>query len=369
MRFLAVILLTTTAHAADGVYQLRTDLGNGLTGYGVCACVGATPERFTFLTCAHLVDGGKVSVVVSEREFSTVTATATVLATDEAADLALIAVARRVGGVSLPVWELAAPAAGAAQQWTRELIPVNSQIAPLDNGFVEPTLTTLIEAEEGDSGAPIVQNGKIVGIVFGRPGGKAQYRCGPQGCFWEPGLMIRSPIQPVQIPMATPQYSPQPYVRQRGTTYATPGDYASQWHGRVVISTNPQATTPIPPQSVASQPSPGCSCREQFAAIERRLCAVEAQPLQGAQGERGETGLQGPPPSDEQVAAAVAAYMRLHPVGNSETDLQQIRRDIDSLMNAKHRVVVVKDGKVVQAREYGITDDVIISPSMFTVEK
>jgi hypothetical protein len=138
-------------------------------GEGAQAATGFVVDGDRVVTVAHAVDGGQVRVRGSDG----VARAAGVVRRDDALDLAVLAVsgvsrARSfvAGGTRVLVRRAGAPLAVPAVLRRR----IDARVRRGDGRLVgrRPALELTADIRAGDSGAPLVQDGRVMGIVFAR---------------------------------------------------------------------------------------------------------------------------------------------------------------------------------------------------------
>jgi S1-C subfamily serine protease len=158
----AVLAASAIAHGTGG--GARSGPGVVVVGEGAQVATGYVAAPGRVVTVAHAVPAGGVTV----RDADGIARRATLIRRDEALDLALLS----VPGLPPPGMPAAASGVRVPRGWlAAEVVRRADATVRAGDGRAiarRPVLELRADVRAGDSGAPVVDDGRVVGVVFAR---------------------------------------------------------------------------------------------------------------------------------------------------------------------------------------------------------
>lgn len=299
-----------------------------VTGWGTCVCIAVKHGRRYFLTSGHnITDGGFYICLDGWVE-------ARVECHTETPDLALVSVQDSGQGsvYSLYSWQAnkgtEVTFVGYPKYSPRSAVVRKGSILGYANPYY---VDAAIRVEHGDSGGPLLVNGSVAGVVFGRSKSNGS------------------------IAMAVDSETCLAWLRSRGFDF---GNHEQDGPSRP--DTPPGGTPPATPDN------PEAFLKLQAQISELRVL-IESGAIRGPQGPPGKDGRngvdgkQGQPGKDgrdgvDGVTPDLTAV---------ELRLSKLESELTTMKNWKRRMLLVEDGNVIDDESYGINEPIVLDVKRF----
>ncbi len=341
-----ILFACSIAHAGLNVLQSVVERnGQSVTSQGMACAFHVEDGTAYWATSAHVLKGSHSPAVGIYQRDEWVPAT--VVSVDWPIDVAIVSTPSPDSPNLYQVYQGELPDGAEVQ--------IVHQDYTATVGHVVANGQLIGEVSPGDSGGPILYQGQLAGIIiestevchrvvattriFQRSSSTYQQWGGncPGGVCpqpMQPGLLIQPPVVPI---VTTPVIPGRP--RRPATNYVP---------AVLIPAIQAQPQQPQQPQLPASGDQVDARLQRIEKAIEALLQRPPQAGLPGPQGERGlpgERGPQGPGPTDEQIAAAVATWMQFNQPQSGGVEQATIERAVAAYLaaNPQQITVVVKD--------------------------